>query len=175
MPLMHWLSCVAPVLAWGGFTQMLLNMNGRPLGEWVFPATATAVLAACVPNRRVRFIGCAGCFATALMLSGEFMVLIQSGYTTEASALKAMTFVANAVTVSRARAVVEARTVTEGAIPVGKIERDLDDRPLETKVASLVRLWHTPWTRLQRIEWEEGSLWSTGEKVQGKPVVEIRD
>jgi hypothetical protein len=170
----QWSSCVAPVLVLGTAASLLLNVHGAPFAEWLLPAVATVVIATFVPNTRARYLTCLACFVAAAALCYDFLEITQWGYTTNPSVLKLLSIHENGGAMSRGTAVVESRISPDGNIPMGRIERDLNGVPLEARIPTLVRLWHTPWTRLYLIKWEPGSIWSTGEQVNGRPIVEIR-
>lgn len=174
MTVIRWLCHLAPVLLLGAVAGQLLNARGSPVSEWAFPALATMLLATFVPSARIRTIVCGFCLVAALVLCWNFVEVTQSDYTAEPTITGPLSQIANAAAISRARAVLEAREANAGELPVGRIEQDLKGAPIEPKLPVLVSLWHTPWTRLKRIDWEQAEIWSTGKKAKGKPVVEVR-
>jgi len=172
--LTDWTGSVAPVLAVGVLSCLLLNVHGAPLGEWLIPALSTMVVAAYVSDPRIRTRICWACFGVALFLFLDFILITQRGYTAEPERMMTIANAKNSGMVSRARRVLQDRALENGSVPVGKIERDVNGNLLPFEIPVFVRLWHTPWTRLFRIDTYDGIAWSTGEVVDGKPVIEIR-
>lgn len=156
---------IAPIIALAVLCQFLLAAGGVPLLEWLLPMIAVLVVGFFCRSESLFRTARRSLFLLAVALCVNFLVLVQVGGYTAAPGLTDR--------VSRMTALNEAASRLRESykpgdvLPAGPLEpvEHLEPRPE----------WHTPLTRIHRLERTKAVIWYPGGAVEdGAGRLEIR-
>lgn len=155
----------APILAIGVICAMVLSVYGAPLAEWLFPLLGVLAAGVFVGRQRIFAFVRACEFGLAVILSLYSCFFLYGEYTAAPSMTASMDRNLESIRLRQAaerlrKAYPEGKVLSEGPVS--------DLLPSESKAAKTryENEWHTPFTRLRRIEKSNEELWYPGGPVE---------
>lgn len=166
-PLRRVLWAAAPLFALGLVSSLLMSLDGIPLTEWVLPTVVLLCVGVLCKSER-RFTSAAvTMFIAATALTGSFLYLISHGYTAAPDRSLSVARVRQKAKIQAAGGALRNRFSADAELRPGPVAWLLGDPGFnEVEVVRAERLWHTPITRLYRLQRDRKTLWCPGGNVE---------
>lgn len=166
-PLRRVLYAAAPLFALGLVSSMLMSVGGVPLTEWALPVALVLCVGIFCKSERLLTIAAVTMFLAAIALTGSFLYLTTHGYTAAPDRSLNHARIRQKAQILAAGGALRKRFSADAELRPGPVASLLEDpRFNEVEVVHAERLWHTPITRLYRVQRDRETLWCPGGNVQ---------
>lgn len=162
---------LVPLLILAVIAQLILNMNGVPILEWLIPMVVVLICASYCKSESVFRLVRWSMFVLAVLLCGSFLSLVAFDYTTRPEML---TSLYDARTKAGLRAIArdlrQQLKKDEDVAPCPVTQLLGNERVGEFYEIQVQSRWHTWVTRVYKVErypviaWYVGDVWEEGEK-----------
>lgn len=152
-----------PFLIAGACSMMWMETNDFPTTEWVLPALAAFGVVAFCGSKKIAGVAYFVISCMMLALLANFFHLVHACYTSDPIAIMKINAGKERLMLEKCKTELESQSDFDGPISPGTVSSIFNDDSFDQlRIIHIKHEWHTPMTRLWRVESESGTIWTEG-------------